>query len=50
MTTIKSALFVENALSDSSFSQHDSHAANADFSKSMLELRAILGNQLAETI
>ena len=29
--TIKSALFVENALSDSSFSQHDNHAANADF-------------------
>ena len=31
MTTIKSPLFVENALIDSSFSQHDSHAANADF-------------------
>ena len=34
MTTIKSALFVENALSDSSFSQHDIHAANADFNNS----------------
>ena len=53
MTTIKSTLFVENALSDSSFSQHDNPAANADFkdrhryrkkseSESTLKLRVLL--------